>query len=237
MDRALGSVSASGFSHSTARPRSSAAVLTSAWASGIVTLTTASASTRSSSFSSVVATATAAKPASAAECRAVSRSRSATPTSRTSVDWPITRSQARPTMPAPTWTSRTGSAGEGIGLLLLVGLDRSGVAVAGEEVIGVVAQQGRQRSRPLAFHPGDAVRDYSANVGVVVHGVILVTRREEEDLAVAPPERAAAAEHLATGEGGDEDQLVRGRDVEGLAVHLLGVDDDRVRNALGDRVR
>ena len=117
-----------------------------------------------------------------------------------------------------------------------MGLDRAGVAVAVEEVIGLVAQQGRQRPRPVALHPGDAVRDHPAHVGVVVHGVVLVARREEEDLAVSPPERAAAAEHLATGEGRDEDQLVRGRDVERLAVHLLGVDDDRIRYALGDRV-
>src|SRR5829696_6756194 len=115
MDSAAGSVSASGFSHSTARPRSSASVLTSAWASGIVTLTTASASTRSSSSSSVVATAMSVKSASAAERRAVSRLRSARPTSRTSVNLPITRSQARPITPAPTWTSRTGSVGESIG--------------------------------------------------------------------------------------------------------------------------
>ena len=56
---------------------------------------------------------------------------------------------------------------------------------------------------------------------VVVDGVVLVAGREEEDLPVAAAERAAAAEHLAAGERGDEDELVGGRDVEEFAVHLL----------------
>src|SRR5918993_1723343 len=201
MDRALGSVSASGFSQSTGRPRSSATVLTSAWASGTVTLTTASASTRSSSSSRVPATGRSGRPASAADRRAASRERSARPTSRTSLDRSITRSQARPIEPAPTWTSRTGSATGSIGFAVL-GVDGSGVAVTVVEVTGLVAEQGGERPRPVTLHPGDAVRDHPANVGVVVDRVILITRREEEDPAVAPPEGAAAAEHLAAGEGG-----------------------------------
>src|SRR6185437_15913466 len=134
-----------------------------------------------------------------------------------------------PIAPAPTWMILIRSVSEGISLLVLVGLDRTGVAVAVEEVVGLIAQQGGQRPRPVARHPGDAVRDHPANVGMVVDRVILVARREEEDLAVAPPEGAAAAEHLTSAERGDEDQLVGSRDVEGLAEHLLGVDDDRVR--------
>ena len=53
---------------------------------------------------------------------------------------------------------------------------------------------------------------------------------------MAPAEGAARAEHLTAAEGAEEDQLVRGRDVEELAVHLLLVDNQRVRDAAGDRV-
>ena len=71
---------------------------------------------------------------------------------------------------------------------------------------------------------------------MVVDGVLLVARGEVEDLALAAPPAAAGAEHLAAGEGGDEDQLVGGRDVEELPVHLLLVDEDGLRYAAGDRV-
>ena len=116
-------------------------------------------------------------------------------------------------------------------------LDGAGVALAVEEVFGVVAQQ--NRDGPLgsvAVGPFHTVGDHPADVFVVVDRIVLVAGGEEEDLAVAAPEGAAAAEDLAAGEGGDEDQLIGGRDVEGLAVHLLGVDDDRVGDAAGDRM-
>ena len=85
--------------------------------------------------------------------------------------------------------------------------------------------------------PQDRVGQHAPHVGMVVDGVVLVARAEVEDAPRAAVEAAAAAEHLAAGEGGDEDELVRRRDVEVLAVHLLGLDDDRVRDAGGDGMR
>jgi hypothetical protein len=70
----------------------------------------------------------------------------------------------------------------------------------------------------------------------VVRRVLLVAGAEVEHPALAAAVAAAGAEHLAAGERADEDQLVRLRDVEQLAVHLLALDHQRVRDALGDRV-
>src|SRR4051812_12398292 len=167
---------ATGFSHNTGSPLSKAVLLTSACAFGIVTLITASALTRSRSSLSVAVTSTSANPAPAAACCASGRSRSARPTSSTSVDCPTTSSQCRPIRPAPTWISRMGSAGD-IGLIFLVGLDRAGVGVAVEEVVGVIAQQGRNRAlRQFAADPLHPVGDYLPHVLVVVDGVILIAR-------------------------------------------------------------
>ena len=83
----------------------------------------------------------------------------------------------------------------------------------------------------------DGVGDHALDVGVVVDRVVLVAGAEVEDPPGAAPKAAAAAEHLAAGERADEDELVGRRDVEVLAVHLVRVDDDRVRDAGGDRVR
>src|SRR5215212_9136930 len=159
MDSAAGSVSASGFSHSTARPRSSASVLTSAWASGIVTLTTASASTRSSSSSSVVATAISVKSASTAERRAVLRLRSARPTS-----------QARPITPAPTWISRTGSVGESIGSVIM-GLNRPAVGGAGGCLPDVVPARGEFGGTTAGQHEAGFAGDAAA--GDVKRGAVV----------------------------------------------------------------
>ena len=65
----------------------------------------------------------------------------------------------------------------------------------------------------------------------------LVARPEVDDPAATAPVRAAAAEHLAALEPAHEDQLVRGRDVEVLAVHLLLRQDEGLAEALGDRMR
>ena len=86
----------------------------------------------------------------------------------------------------------------------------------------------------LGLGPVHGVGQHPPDVGVVVDRVLLITGREVEDLAPPPPPAAAGPEHLAAGEGGEEDQLVGGRDVEVLPVHLVLVDDDRVRYAAGD---
>src|SRR5690349_2417741 len=66
--------------------------------------------------------------------------------------------------------------------------------------------------------PRDGVGEDPPDVGMVVDGVVLVARAEVDDLPVAPPEGAPAAEDLTAGEGADEHQLVGRRDVEVLAV-------------------
>ena len=72
---------------------------------------------------------------------------------------------------------------------------------------------------------------------VVVDRIVLVAGAEVEDPPAPARPAAAAAEHLAARERADEHQLVGRRDVEVLAVHLLRVDDDRLRHAGGDRMR
>ena len=95
---------------------------------------------------------------------------------------------------------------------------------------------GRRRPQPRR-RPLDRVGEHAPDVRVVVDGVVLVAGAEVEDPARAALEAAAAAEHLAAGEGADEHQLVGRRDRERLAVHLLRVDHDRLRDARRDRVR
>ncbi len=70
----------------------------------------------------------------------------------------------------------------------------------------------------------------------MVHGVLLIAGREVEDPAAAAVVGDARAEDLAARERGEEHLLVGARDVELLAVHLLPVDDDRMRDPLGDLV-
>src|ERR1700710_2343248 len=102
-------------------------------------------------------------------------SRSTRPTRTVSGDSPSTRSQARPICPAPTWTIRSGSGANGISRLLTVRLrlraggllDRAGVAVSVEEVVGLVAQQHRNCPfRAVAVDPADPVGDHPADVAV-----------------------------------------------------------------------
>src|SRR5699024_7231289 len=88
----------------------------------------------------------------------------------------------------------------------------------------------------LGACPDHGVGQHPLDLGLVVDGVLLVARAEVEDLALAATEHGTEAEHLSPGEGGDEHELVGGGDVEHLAVHLLLRDDDRVRDAAGDRM-
>src|SRR6266540_3329488 len=84
--------------------------------------------------------------------------------------------------------------------------------------------------------PADRVGDDLLDLRLVVCRVLLVTRPEVEHPALAAAVAAAGPEHLAAGERAHEHQLVRLRDVEQLAVHLLALDHQRMRDALGDRV-
>src|SRR3954468_19613148 len=72
---------------------------------------------------------------------------------------------------------------------------------------------------------------------MVVDRVVLVARAEVEDPPGAAPEAAAAAEDLPAGERADENKPARAGDVEGLAVHLVRGDADRLRPPRRDRVR
>src|SRR5918994_2143802 len=78
------------------------------------------------------------------------------------------------------------------------------------------------RCRPWCRRsPADGVLDDALDVLVVVGGVLLVAGAEVEDPTPPPPVTQAAPEDLPTSEPAHEDELVRLRDVEGLAVHLL----------------
>src|SRR5918993_2119198 len=78
------------------------------------------------------------------------------------------------------------------------------------------------RRRPWCRRgPADRVLYDALDVLVVVGGVLLVARAEVEDPTPPPPVTQAASEDLPTSEPAHEDELVRLRDVEGLAVHLL----------------
>ena len=71
---------------------------------------------------------------------------------------------------------------------------------------------------------------------MVVGGACLVAWAEIEDPSGPASERATRAEHLASGEPTDQDQFVRRRDVEVLAVHLLMRQLEVLADAGGDGV-
>src|SRR5271165_111293 len=92
----------------------------------------------------------------------------------------------------------------------------SGDPFGGRHGIGAGLDPGAAGPRPLGgvgYHPDD--------VRVVVSREGLVARPEVEDAAVSAPPAAPAPEHLASLEPREEHLLLRGRDREGLAVHLL----------------
>ncbi len=209
-------------------------------ATGTVMSSTASAPVSAMSAVRSVATGTDGSPATAAPARAASRSRSTMPTSWTSGSAATVASQARPIPPAPTWTTRSGVTPVPLRFRLRVldgrVVERAAVVLPVEVLAEVVPAQ--RRDLPLAFRPCPlgGVRDHPADVRVVVHGEVLVAGGEVEDLPEAATVRHPAPEHLATGEAGDEHELVGCGDVEVLAVHLLLGDDDRVRDPAGDGV-
>ena len=71
----------------------------------------------------------------------------------------------------------------------------------------------------------------------MVHRVLQVARAEVEDPPRAAEVAAAPAKDLAALERAYEHELVRRRDVEELAVHLLVGDDDGLGHPGGDRMR
>src|SRR5690349_18152133 len=89
--------------------------------------------------------------------------------------------------------------------------------------------------RPAAT-PRHGVCDHALYLGLKVNRVLLVPRAEVKDAPSAAVEAAAAAKHLAALERADEDELVRRRDVEELAVHLLVGDDEGLRDTRSDRM-
>src|SRR5699024_6075401 len=107
---------------------------------------------------------------------------------------------------------------------------------AAEPVARGIGDLHRRGLALLGSGPDHGVGQHALDLGLVVDRVLLVAGAEEEDLPLAAAEGGTGAEHLSPGEGGNEDQLVRGRDVEHLAVHLLRGDDDRMGHPAGDRV-
>ena len=97
-------------------------------------------------------------------------------------------------------------------------------------------QQGELPAGPIRPCPLDTIGDDALHVGMVVDGILLVAWAEEEDAPMASPPGAPAAEDLAARERAHENEFVGSRHVEELAVHLLLVDDDRVRDSAGDRM-
>src|ERR671911_1332964 len=69
--------------------------------------------------------------------------------------------------------------------------------------------------------PADGVLDDALDVLVVVRGILLVAGTEVEDPTPPPPVTQTAPEDFPPSEPAHEDELVRLRNVEGLAVHLL----------------
>jgi len=118
-------------------------------------------------------------------------------------------------------------------------LDRVAVRpILREELAAVdAAQPWRLAIRTIRSRPLHAVCDHAANVRLEVHRVFLVTRAEEEDSPVPALPGASAAEDLTAAERRDEDQFVGTRNIEELPIHLLLLDDDRVRDSLSDRMR
>src|SRR5687768_12964982 len=90
--------------------------------------------------------------------------------------------------------------------------------------------------RPRRGAPADAIFDHLEDIGVVVGGIGLVSGAEVEDPAGAALPGDAAAEDLSAGEPAREDNILGGGDVEVLAVHLLGVDDELVVDPFGNGV-
>jgi hypothetical protein len=114
-DSARPTFSATGFSPSTGRPANNAAVVTGWCASGMVTLISAWAPVCWAKAVASVPTGRSGSPAESAASRARATSRSAMPVSVTSGESVTVASHARPMPPAPTMTTRSGSAAlEGI---------------------------------------------------------------------------------------------------------------------------
>src|SRR6266540_941368 len=91
------------------------------------------------------------------------------------------------------------------------------------------------RFRPGGWRgPARGVGDHPPDLGVEVGRVALVAGAEVEDLAAPTRVAAAAAKHLAALEPAHEHQRLGRRDVEALAVHLLGAHLDALAQALGD---
>ena len=63
-----------------------------------------------------------------------------------------------------------------------------------------------------------------------------MTRSEIEDPPAAAFVTAPASEDLAPREPADQDQPIRYRDVEMLAIHLLGVEREALPETFGDRM-
>jgi putrescine oxidase len=151
----------------------------------------------------------------------------------------------------------------GAGNMHIDGAVRSGEAVASELLRDLVrrrqgdagalpAMSQGSRLEPAARHaraagraaalavdgrgPADRIRQHPPHVGVVVDRVVLVPGAEVEDPPAAAAEATSAAEDLTARERADEHERVGDRDVEVLAVHLLGLDHDRVRDPGRDRV-
>ncbi len=125
-----------------------------------------------------------------------------------------------PIPPAPTWTNAQG--GGHADTSSSTGRRRTGRGSAGRRS----TRRGSYRrsvgsSRSRSGRPLGTVRDHPTDVGVVVHGEVLVAGGEVEDLPEAAAVRHTAPEDLAAGEPEMMISLVRGRDVEVLAVHLL----------------
>src|SRR3954469_5371649 len=94
------------------------------------------------------------------------------------------------------------------------------------------------RRRGTGRHPCPArgVRDHPADQRLVVRRMGLVTRSEVEDATPAALVATTAPEDLATLEPADQDEPIERRHIEVLAVHLLVVEDERLGQALGDRM-
>src|SRR6056297_2645873 len=107
-------------------------------------------------------------------------------------------------------------------LLRLWGLDVPVAAVG----IGALGRRG----------PADGVVEHRLDVLAVIDGVGLVARSEVEELPAAPAVATARAEHLTALEPRGEDEAVRFRNAERLAVGLGRLDDDRVAQAVDDGV-
>lgn len=82
----------------------------------------------------------------------------------------------------------------------------------------------------------DRVGDDPKDVRVLEDGVGLMPRAEVEDLSGPAIPHAAASEDFAAGKTGNQDQLVGGGHIEGLAVHLGLIENDACANSLDNGV-